>query len=56
MRKFEIKVIGFESVVADSEEEALEKFDQMLRNGYTVMDLRWKSVQVENGSEEDDDQ
>ena len=46
---YDVKVTGFEEIVAESEEEALEKFNQMLENGYKVIDLRWKVVVVDKG-------
>ena len=44
---FDIKVTGYEAIHAATEEEALEKFDQLMRSGYKVSDLRWKTVETE---------
>lgn len=42
--QFDIQVTGYEAIQAETEEEAMEKFDGMMRDGYKVLDLRWKSV------------
>lgn len=53
MKCFDMKVVGYQTIAAESEEEALEKFDQMMRDGFKVIDLRWKSVEAESLNEED---
>lgn len=53
-RTFDVKVVGYEGFLAESEEDALEQFDAFMQKGYTVSDLRWKSVcafDVEVGGE-----
>lgn len=54
MAIYEVKVTGWESVEADSAYEAAEKFDQMMREGYKVSDLRWKTVSTGDEDEEND--
>ena len=47
MTTFEVKVTGWESIQADTEEEALEKFELLMASGYKVSDLRWKTVKAD---------
>jgi len=46
MKSFEVKVTGFESIMAKNEEEALKKFEILMQKGYSISDLRWKSIEV----------
>lgn len=39
-----MKVVGYETIMAESEEDALDKFEELQRDGYTIFDLRWVSV------------
>lgn len=43
LHTFEVKVVGYESVQAESADAALEAFEEMLQDGYTMQNLRWKS-------------
>lgn len=45
---FEVKLTGWQTIVASSKEEASEKFDAMLRSGFKAIDLRWKEVKVQS--------
>lgn len=53
MAVYDIKVTGYEAIQADSEEEALEKFEQLMVSGYKVSDLRWKTVSVGSTGEDE---
>ncbi len=48
MAVYDIKVTGYETIQADSEEEALEAFERMMAAGYKVSDLRWKVVDADS--------
>lgn len=43
-KTFDVKVVGYEAIQAENVEEALESFDALLAEGYTLEDLRWKST------------
>ena len=55
-RTFDVKVVGYEAIQAESAEDAIEKFgERFLSKDYLLSDLRWKSItayDVENSSGE----
>lgn len=44
LKTFDIKVVGFITIRARNADDALDVFDEMMRNGFTVAELRWKSL------------
>lgn len=52
MKTFEVKVIGWVTVPAETADKAQEKFDAMMRDGLLVSDLRWKETTAEENKDE----
>lgn len=52
MTTFEVKVTGWETIQADTEEEALERFELLMSSGYKVSDLRQKTVTADRNEDE----
>ena len=46
MPRFDVKVIGYEGIRAETAEDAMEQFHKFLDEGYCLSNLRWKSVEV----------
>lgn len=51
MRTFELRVTGFVTIKAETKEEALDTFEDLMNLDFLVKDLRWKSVDVEANDE-----
>ena len=44
MALYDVRITGYEAIEADTPNQAIEKFYEMMENGYKVSDLRWKKL------------
>lgn len=53
MKPYDIKVTGFIEIGAESSQDALEQFDELLQAQLPIADLRWKTAEIDGkGAEE----
>lgn len=53
---YQVRVTGFEPIRADSPEEALDIMEcRFVACGYTIRDLRWKSISISAAGGADDE-